>query len=212
MNIIFGASGFAKEVNFLLTDNESTARVEFYVSLDGANEQLSGIDIISESAFLAKIHSGEIHSVDAYVGVGNPSIREKIHNKFSGTDNVLFPNAVHVSVLYDKRPGAVQLQTGNILCAGVILTTGISVGVGNHINLGCTVGHDSVLGSFNTISPGVHVSGSVTIGNRVFIGTGAVVLENVSIVDDVIIGAGSVVTKSINESGTYVGTPAKKIK
>ena len=49
------------------------------------------------------------------------------------------------------------------------------------------------------------------IGNHVSIGTNATILP-VRIVSNVVIGAGSVVTKDINESGVYVGNPAKKIK
>ncbi len=49
------------------------------------------------------------------------------------------------------------------------------------------------------------------IGNNVSIGTNATILP-VKIVDNVVIGAGAVVAKSIAESGTYVGNPAKKIK
>lgn len=48
------------------------------------------------------------------------------------------------------------------------------------------------------------------LGNRVSIGTNATVLP-VSICSDVVIGAGAVVTKSIEEPGSYVGNPARKI-
>jgi len=49
------------------------------------------------------------------------------------------------------------------------------------------------------------------IGNNVSIGTNATILP-ISICDNVIIGAGSVVVKNIEESGIYVGNPARKIK
>jgi acetyltransferase-like isoleucine patch superfamily enzyme len=49
------------------------------------------------------------------------------------------------------------------------------------------------------------------IGNHVSIGSNATILP-VSICDHVVIGAGAVVTKNIDEPGTYVGNPAKKLK
>lgn len=52
---------------------------------------------------------------------------------------------------------------------------------------------------------------STTIGDHVSIGSNATILP-VSICNNVVIGAGSVVTKDINESGVYVGNPARKIK
>lgn len=48
------------------------------------------------------------------------------------------------------------------------------------------------------------------IGNNVSIGSNATILA-VDICDHVVIGAGAVVTKNIEESGTYVGNPARKI-
>jgi len=51
---------------------------------------------------------------------------------------------------------------------------------------------------------------STIIGNNVSIGSNATILP-VKICDNVVIGAGAVVTKDINEVGTYVGNPAKKI-
>jgi len=50
-----------------------------------------------------------------------------------------------------------------------------------------------------------------TIGNNVSIGSNATILP-VNICDDVVIGAGSVITKDINESGIYLGNPAKKVR
>jgi len=44
------------------------------------------------------------------------------------------------------------------------------------------------------------------------IGAGAVVTDKISICDNVIIGAGSVVIRDIEDAGTYVGNPAKRIK
>lgn len=51
---------------------------------------------------------------------------------------------------------------------------------------------------------------STNIGNNVSIGSNATILP-VSICDNVVIGAGAVVTKNIDQSGTYVGNPAKKV-
>lgn len=52
---------------------------------------------------------------------------------------------------------------------------------------------------------------STSIGNQVSIGSNATILP-ITICDNVVIGAGAVVTKDINEPGTYVGNPARKLK
>lgn len=51
---------------------------------------------------------------------------------------------------------------------------------------------------------------STTVGDRVSIGSNATLLP-VSICSDVVIGAGAVVTRDINESGVYVGNPARRL-
>ncbi|TLD96300.1 N-acetyltransferase [Helicobacter jaachi] len=49
------------------------------------------------------------------------------------------------------------------------------------------------------------------IGNRVSIGSNATILP-VCICDDVVIGAGAVVTRSITQSGFYIGNPARFLR
>ena len=80
----------------------------------------------------------------------------------------------------------------------------------------CFIGH-GVMFTNDTFSSGGPAMGnknqwkSTYLGNNVSIGSNATILP-VKICDDVIIGAGSLVSKDINEPGTYVGNPAKKIR
>lgn len=50
------------------------------------------------------------------------------------------------------------------------------------------------------------------IGNNVKAFAGSIILGDISICDDTFIGANSLVIKSIEEPGTYVGSPVRKIK
>jgi UDP-3-O-[3-hydroxymyristoyl] glucosamine N-acyltransferase len=60
--------------------------------------------------------------------------------------------------------------------------------------------------------PGVIVSGNVTIYDLVYIGTNSSIKEKLSIHSLSTIGLNSGIVKNINEPGTYVGIPSKKIK
>jgi len=80
------------------------------------------------------------------------------------------------------------------------------------LNTKCNVMHNALIDDYTTIAPNAVILGNVTIGKCCYIGSNSTILPNISICDRVIIGAGSVVTKSINESGVYVGIPARKIK
>ena len=63
-----------------------------------------------------------------------------------------------------------------------------------------------------TIYPSVNVSGNVLIGQCTELGTGTQIIQGKTITANSIVGAGAVVVKNIEEPGTYVGSPAKKIK
>ena len=55
--------------------------------------------------------------------------------------------------------------------------------------------------------------GKLSIGNDVWIGQYAVILPSCkNIGNGAVIGAGAVVVKDIEEKGTYVGVPARKIR
>ena len=56
------------------------------------------------------------------------------------------------------------------------------------------------------------LAGEVEVGDCTYLGTGAVVLPGIRIAADVIVGAGAVVTENIDEAGTYVGVPARRLK
>ena len=61
------------------------------------------------------------------------------------------------------------------------------------------------------ISPGVHLAGTVSVGKKTWMGVGSSCLNNITIGPDVIVGGGSTVIRNIEVSGTYVGTPARRV-
>ena len=67
------------------------------------------------------------------------------------------------------------------------------------------------MGDYVHIAVGSHLCGTVFVGNGTWIGAGATVSNNVSICSDCMIGAGAIVIKNIEQPGTYVGIPAKRV-
>ena len=80
------------------------------------------------------------------------------------------------------------------------------------LNLGCTVGHDSIIKKYSAFMPSVNISGEVTIGEGVYVGTGAKIINQLEIGEYTIVGAGAVVSKTLPANCTAVGVPAKVIK
>lgn len=190
---IVGAGGFAREVQAALGMD-----CKMFVDDEYANESSS---IFGLSKF-------DHLKYEVVVAIGDPVDRMKMVNKLP--KNTKFFSFIDPSVLLLGKD--ISIGEGSIICAGSILTTNIRLGKHTQLNLHTTVGHDVVAGDYFTTAPGVKISGNCTIEDRVYLGTNSSVREKLYICNDVVVGLNSGVVSNIQESGTYVGTPAKKIR
>jgi acetyltransferase-like isoleucine patch superfamily enzyme len=101
---------------------------------------------------------------------------------------------------------------GNVICSKCLISCNVEIGNFNIFNGSVNVGHDSVIGDYNSIMPAVCISGGVHIGERNFIGVNSVILQYNTIGNDTTVGAGSVIIRNTKNESTYVGNPATKIK
>lgn len=193
--IILGASGHGKVIldiaikvgytNIVfLDDNESV-------------KECAGYPVVG------KIADAEQMSGDKIVAIGNPKIRERILDSLSQVITLIHPDAV-----ISRR---VEIGIGSVVMAGTIINSDTAIGKGAIINTCSSVDHDCKIADYCHISVGAHVAGTVEIGYRTWIGAGVTVTNNVKICNDCMVGAGAVIVKDINERGTYVGVPARRI-
>lgn len=205
---IIGAGGFGREVAWLVERiNEVNPTWNLKGFIDD-NESLWGnvegdYPVLGGCEYLKSL--GDVYAVCA---VGSAKVRKIIIGRIKES-NVKFATLIDPSVLVSKR---VEIGEGSIICAGTIIT--VDIKIGNHviINLDCTIGHDADIEDFVTIYPSVNVSGNVLVGQCTELGTGMQIIQGKTITANSIVGAGAVVVKNIEEPGTYVGSPAKKIK
>lgn len=205
---IIGAGGFGREVAWLV---ERINEVKPTWNLKGFiddNEALWGTmedayEVVGGCDYLKTL--GEVYAVCA---VGSARVRKIIIEKFAYSD-IRFATVIDPSVIISKR---VDIGEGTIICAGTIITVDIKIGKHVIINLDCTIGHDDVIEDFVTVYPSVNVSGNVSVGECSELGTGMQIIQGKNVAPNTIVGAGAVIVKDLNESGTYVGSPAKKIK
>lgn len=97
---------------------------------------------------------------------------------------------------------------GSVIKYGAIITSN------TYISNNCFIGPNSIVtGSDESRSEkGFGMKNSAIIGKNVFIGAGTVMNASCKIADNVFVGANSYVIKDITDSGTYAGTPIRKIK
>jgi len=149
------------------------------------------------------------HAADVVIGIGHPQARRRVAQRLAANPHFSFPNLIHPSVLIDSS--VVSLGRGNMICKGVVMTCDIVLGDFNLLNWNVTVGHDVTMGSYCVVNPSSNLSGHVRIMDQCLLGTGCQVLEHLTVEAGSVVGAGAVVTRSIQDPGTYVGIPARKV-
>ena len=138
------------------------------------------------------------------LGIGTSAARRAVVQRIGGhagrESTIVHPGA---PVGPDCRIGA-----GVVVYERSTITTNVTIGEHTHLNVGCTVQHDSQLGDFVQLSPGVFVNGDCVVGDDVFLGTGAIVTRGVTIGAGARVGAGAVVLSDVAPGTTVIGVPA----
>lgn len=201
--LIIGAGGHGKVIADIAKSLGRYAEIAF---LDDDKEVSSvlGYPCIGSIEHLQTVTSNE---TEVFIAIGNASIREKmtvfVRKQGFGIATLIHPNAVIGS--------EVHIGSGTAVMAGAVVNAGAKIGESVIINTTSSVDHDCVVGDYTHIAVGAHVAGTVTIGEKCWIGAGAVISNNINLVANVTIGAGGVVIRDIEENGTYVGVPVRKL-
>ena len=191
---LIGAGGFAREIKSHIGDETMKCFVD---------------DLFwkENNEFIFPLSQFDPNEYEVIIAIGDPKIRFDISQRLP--KETKYFTYIHHSV---QMLGNVSIGKGSIICAGSILTTNIKIGKHTHLNLQTTIGHDCEIGDYFTTAPGAKISGNCKIYDCVYIGTNASIKEKISIHSFATIGLNAGVVKHIEDSGTYIGTPAKKIK
>ncbi|WP_167341851.1 acetyltransferase [Nonlabens sp. SY33080] len=208
--VIIGAGGFGREVKSIIDRinliKPTYRLLGFYDDNQTLNENINGIPYLGDLNSLIN----NTNNIDVALGIGDPTVKEKIISRLLVNDTLNFPNIVDPNAIIGNDD--ITLGIGNIICAGVIITCNIKLKDFITLNLSCTVGHDTIIESFSSFMPSVNISGEVVINKKVYVGTGAKIINLLEIGENTIVGAGAVVAKSLPSNCTAVGIPAKPIK
>ena len=140
------------------------------------------------------------------IAIGNAAVRKRLAQTMKG---VIWYTAIHPKAVVSAL--GVTVGEGSVIAAGAVVNPGATVGKHCIINTNAVVEHDCTLGDYVHISVAAALGGTVAVGDSTWVGIGSAVRNNLTICSGVTVGAGAVVVKNIEEPGTYVGVPARKM-
>ncbi|MEO8828662.1 acetyltransferase [Lapillicoccus sp.] len=210
--VIVGCGGFGREVHDVVEAINAADPFDDRWQLlgyvdDSPTDTNSALVVHRGSRVLGGVGWFDSASPDTrfVIGIGTGAVRRAIDARLTAAG---FDAAVLVhpaaSLGADTR-----LAAGTVVCAGVRVTTNVTVGRHTHLNLNSTVGHDTTIGDYVTINPIAAISGNVTLEDEVMMGTHSAVLQGLRIGARSIVGAGACVVKDVPADVTVKGVPAR---
>lgn len=199
--VIIGASGHGKVIADIAKLNGYTEIV--FLDDDLSRKKCGEYSVVGKSS-----DAPNYPTYDFIIGIGNAKIRQLIQQKLESMQ-LRLAVLIHPAAIVAED---VKVSAGTVVMAGSVINPGTVIGKGCIINTCSSVDHDCQISDYVHISVGAHIAGTVYIGERTWIGAGGIVSNNISICGDCMVGAGAVIVRNIEESGTYVGVPAKKVK
>lgn len=140
--------------------------------------------------------------------VSNSVLRQKLYLRMQ-QQNVQFATLIASSALVSRHA---QIDQGTAILEFALVNASAHVFENVIINTAVLIEHDVQVGAHSHVATRAVINGGARIGRGCMIGSNAVVLQGIQIADNVIIGAGSTVVRDIHEPGTWVGSPARRIK
>jgi sugar O-acyltransferase (sialic acid O-acetyltransferase NeuD family) len=171
-------------------------------TLCGTSLILGGTDDVERS-----FQAAEFDCLFIAIGYKHMAVRSALFERFY--PQIPFATIIHSSAYVDS---SAKVGAGSILYPGCVVDMDASIGNNVLLNVNCTVAHHTSIGDHSFLSPAVSLAGFIQIAPKVVLGIGSIVIDSIAIGENIRTGAGAVVTKSIQESGLYVGIPAVKIK
>jgi sugar O-acyltransferase (sialic acid O-acetyltransferase NeuD family) len=207
---LVGAGGLGREIALLVAQlNEASGAGwdlrGFYDDRAPATPTVGGLPYLGTVADLNAVAS----PLAVAVAIGSSAGRAAVVGRLT-SPHLSFPALVHPQVAL-RPTQRVALAEGCIIQRGCILTCDITLGRFVLLNLGCTLGHDSILEDFCSLMPHANVGGAAHLAAGVYLGTNATVIHQVRVGAQTTVGAGAVVVRDLPANCTAVGVPARPI-
>lgn len=199
--IIIGAGGHGKVCL------EIARKMKKWNEISFLDDNKTGMVLDAKIIGVIKIANYVNDDTEFFVAIGDNTLRLNHLNELHDVSAKITSLIDSSATLSDYT----SLGNGTVIMPGAIVNADTVIGDGVIVNTGVNIDHDCNINDCVHLSPGTSIGGSVSIGKTSWIGMNSTIINNISITNNVIVGAGSLIIKDINESGTYVGSPARKL-
>jgi sugar O-acyltransferase (sialic acid O-acetyltransferase NeuD family) len=205
--IIFGANPIGRAAKEIFEGNGNVVYGFLDDSKDLHGKEIDNVSILGstdDDGFLKLIGK----KCEAFIATDDNKMRKNHVRTLQEVRHVQPVNAVHGSSVIAS---SASIGHGNFIDAGV--TVGAGTEIKNHciFNPRAVIGVECSIGDFVQVGAGTIVNSNVTIGSEAFIGSGAVVVSGVTIGKGARVGAGSVVIRAVKDGETVFGNPAQTV-
>jgi sugar O-acyltransferase (sialic acid O-acetyltransferase NeuD family) len=205
--IILGASFMGRAAKEIFEVNGNV----IYCFLDD-NKNLHGKEIDNVTVLGSTDDDGYLKLVgkkcEVFVAVDDNKLRKNLVKMLHEIRHVQPVNAVHPSAVVS---GSSSMGHGNFIDMGVTLGAGVEIGNHTIISASSTIGVEVKIGDYAQIGAGSVINPGVEVEEEAFIGSGVTVISGITIGKGARVGAGSVVIAPVKAGETVFGNPAQKV-
>lgn len=204
--ILIGGGGHCRACIDVIQANGNFEVVGILDTPSNVGKKILNVPIMGTDDDLGKYVQQGFSFHIAIGGVKAFGLRRKIFDKLKSL-NAKMPTIISPLAYVSEHS---TVGSGTIVMHHAVINANAAIGENNILNTKSLVEHDAIVGNNCHISTSSVINGTVKVGDNVYFGSNATAINNIEIPSDTIIGASTVVIKSIEQSGTYVGNPAKR--
>jgi sugar O-acyltransferase (sialic acid O-acetyltransferase NeuD family) len=204
--VIFGLNDLAELAHFYLTTDSEYEVVGFTVNQEYKNvDFFKSLPVVEFEDIVNKFPPSDVSLFIPITGVKMNELRKKLYlsAKKMGYQFISYVSSKTTNFAESIGENCFILED-NTLQPFTKIGNNVVLWSGNHI------GHHSVIEDHVFFTSHIVLSGHCVVKQKSWIGVNSTIRDGVTIGESCLIGMGSLVTKSTDDFGFYLGSPAKK--